>query len=349
MLRPRATITFTKTDGSNFQIKVFKGFETQETYEMLTDKCSIIFPRKYQTMEGKDVFGGADPILRRGDRVKIECGYYPNSRTVFEGYIRDVNANIPVEVFCEDEMFRLKKYTFSIPKTVPLITTSKSGQYLKRAKVDTTRIKELKLKELLDIIIPDDIEYQMADNINLGKLRISNMTPAEILERIKREYGLYSKFRDGVLYVGFANDASVTNEETLVMEEMVINSNDLFYKRAEDVRIKVQAISMDENNVRREAESGDEDGEQRTYHYYAMSQADLQKQAEKLVDEEKYTGYHGTIETFLEPYLRHGDRVNLQSKKIPERDGTYLVKSVRRLISTDRGGRQILELGAKVG
>lgn len=106
---------------------------------------------------------------------------------------------------------------------------------------------------------------------------------------------------------------------------------------------------MNERNERLEAESGDEDGEQRTYHYYGLTQAELQKQADKLVGEEKYTGYHGTIETFLEPYLRHGDRVNLQSKKLPERDGTYLIKSAKRLISKDKGGRQLLELGAKVG
>lgn len=349
MLRPRATITFTKADNSNTVIKVFKEFETSESYEMLTNKCNIVFPRKYQTMEGKDVFGGADPVLRRGDKVKIECGYYPNSRTVFEGYIRDVNANIPVEVFCEDDMFLLKKYTFSIPKVVPLITTSSSGKFLKRAKVNTTLIKEITLKELMDIVIPDDIEYELADNINLGKLRISRMTPAEILDRIKREFGLYSYFVGHKLYIGFANNASDTVEETLVMEEVVINSNDLFYKRAEDVRIKVQAVSVNERNERLEAESGDEDGEQRTYHYYGLTQAELQKQADKLVGEEKYTGYHGTIETFLEPYLRHGDRVNLQSKKLPERDGTYLIKSAKRLISKDKGGRQLLELGAKVG
>ena len=133
------------------------------------------------------------------------------------------------------------------------------------------------------------------------------------------------------------------------MEEVCINSNYLQYQRAEDVTVKVKCISMLPNNTKLEAEAGDEEGEQRTYHYYNItSQAELKNIAEKRVLEQKYTGFAGWFETFGEPYLRHGDVCKITSTKLPERNGSYLVSSVRRKFGVGVGYRQMFELGEKV-
>lgn len=349
MLQPRARIIFTNQSGVSVELKVFNDISIYETYEQLTNKCTIVFPRKYQNINA-EYFGGTDPLYRRGDKVVIYMGYFPNEQKVFEGYIRDVNANIPVEVFCEDTMYLLKKHLFNIPAVVPLITVGKSGKYLKRPKVNTTLLKSFKLLELLNIIIPDEIELSSEIiDMDLGKIRFSRVTPCEILDKLKDTHGLWSYFVDNKLYVGFANNALVTNEEDFPMERVIINSNDLYYKRAEDVPIKVEAISMDDSNTKLTASAGDEDGEVRTYHYYKMSQSALQDLANARLNEERYTGFHGTVVTFLEPYVRHGDRANITSTKLPERNGVYLIKAVRREIGVRGGGRQILELGVKVG
>lgn len=348
MLRPRVKITFTKADDSAITFTFLKGFETQESYENLTDKATIIVARKFQTMEGKELFAGPNPIFKRNDKVKIECGYFPNNRTVFEGFIDSVNANIPIEINCQDYMYLLKKYTFNIPDKIPLITVSKRGKFLKRPKVDTTRIKSITLKELLDIIIPDEIEYTIVDNIKLGKFRITNATPAMILEKLRETHGLFSYFVGTTLNVGFASNALDTREAEFIMEEVVINSNDLYYRQAAEVLIKVRATSMDDNNVKISVEVGDDDGEQRDYHYYNVTQDTLKDLATKRLEEEKYTGFFGTLETFLEPYLRPGDRAKIVSKKLPERNGTYLVTDVNRSVDVNIGGRQKLGLGIKV-
>ena len=47
--------------------------------------------------------------------------------------------------------------------------------------------------------------------------------------------------------------------------------------------------------------------------------------------------------------MKHGDRIKLTSVKLPERDGTYLIKKVKRVYSVDSGNHQIFTLGAKVG
>lgn len=349
MYQVRAKITFTRSDTGFQEFKVFNMVNIHKTYEQLTNKCTVIFPRKYQD-QFKDYFGGLDPLFKRGDEIKVEVGYFPNLTTVFEGYIREVNANIPVEVICEDSMYLLKKYTFNIPDVVPLITTSKKGKFLKRPKIDTTKVKKLQLNELLNQIIPDDIELS-ADiiDIDLGKVIFSRMTASEILQKIKDTHGLFSYFVDKKLYVGFQSNALSTTEHRFIMERQVINANDLYYKRAEDVPLKVTTISIDNNNVKTTYEAGEEDGEERTYHYYNVGQDALKQYAEEKLRELSYTGFHGTMLTFLEPLVSHGERVNITSNKLPEMNGVYLVKSVTINLSVNNGAKQQIELGQKVG
>ena len=348
MLQPRAKITFTRADGAYQEFTVFNNINITKTYEMLTNRCSVVFPKKYQE-RFKDYFAGLTPIFKRGDKIVIESGYYPNLTKDFEGYITDVNANIPIEVMCEDSMYLLKKRTFNIPATVPLLTTSASGKYLKRSKVNTTALKKIQLKELLNIIIPDDIELDSTIiDIDLGKVIFKRMTACEILQKLKEHHGLFSYFVDTKLYVGFQSNALTTNEYEYKMERQVLNSNNLFYKRAEDIPIKVVCISISPTNVQTKEEAGDEDGEVRTYHYYNVSTEALKQYAQERLKEVRYTGFHGTIVTFLEPKIQHGDRANITSTKIPEMNGVYLCKSVNIDIVVRGGARQIIELGQKV-
>ena len=68
-----------------------------------------------------------------------------------------------------------------------------------------------------------------------------------------------------------------------------------------------------------------------------------------MIKENKYTGYRGEVETFGEPLMLHGDRAKITSTKLPVRDGTFLIKKVKRVYSVDAGNHQFLTLGAKVG
>lgn len=343
MLRPRCNITFTKKDGTEIAFNFCNAFEISESYENLTDTAKIIVPQKLD-LEGVNLFAGANPVFIRGDKVKIEAGYYPNSQLLFSGYINKIHAKIPIEIECEDEMFLLKQYTVNYPSKVGLITRSKRGKLLKHPKVIPFNVK---LDELLDYMLPDT-PYKAIDNIDLGSFRAKNATPAQVLDKLKSEYGLFSYFVNGTLQVGFANDASNTNEADIQMEQAVINADDLEYRTADQVKIKVKAISMMPDNSKIEVEVGDPDGDQRTIHKYNLNEADLKKVAEKWLKEYKYTGFVGDLLTFGEPYLTHGDRVKITSKKLPERDGTYLVKGVKRSFTVSGGYRQSLTLGVKI-
>jgi len=367
MLQCQCNISIT-SKGTNRKVSFnfVHSIEIESSYENLTDTCKITLPRKL-TFEGKKLFEGNDPIFKRGDNIEVQIGYVPNITTVFVGYIKNVGTNVPTVLECEDEMYLLKQWTVNYPKKIDLINKSKKGKLLIHPKEVPFTVK---LKELLDYCLSDhDIEFDVIDNIDLGQRRFVNMTPAGVLDKLKSEYGLYSYFIDKinkttgkkvidaktnkpvrVLHVGFANDASITHEASFKMEEVIINSDTLEWSRAEDVRIQCSAISMFPDNTKSDPIIvGDPDGNQITIHKYNMNASALKFAAEEWIKENKYTGYRGDVETFGEPVMNHGDRVKLTSVKLPERDGTFLIKKVKRVYSVDAGNHQIFTLGAKVG
>lgn len=356
MFRPLFYITITKEDGTFIEFPFCTEFETYEGFEFLTNTAKVTLPRKL-TQNGIPLFTGSDPIFKRKDKIKIEAGYFPNRETIFTGFISHVSANVPVKLECEDYMFIFKQYQFTYPKQVTIRTVSKKGKPLKHPKITS---KNIKLSELIQNIfhegeyhdLLDGITYAIDFNndIELGEFRVSNATPAQVFDKLKDTYGITCKMDGKVLRVGLSYNALDTRTGEFILEEVGINSDELEYQRAEDVTIKVKCISILPDNSKIEVEAGDAEGELRTYHKYNVkSKTDLQKMADELVNKAKYTGLRGYLETFGEPYMRPGDAIKLVSKKLPEMNATYLVKSVRRIGGVERGYKQIPELGALIG
>jgi hypothetical protein len=345
MLQAQCEISITNDLGKKITFDFVHSIEIDSSYENLTDTCKIVIPRKL-VFEGLDLFTGDNPIFKRGDKIEVSLGYVPNITKVFIGYIKTVGSNVPTVLECEDGMYQLKQYTVNYPSKKAL------DDVISKLKVHPATIPlKVKLDELLDFCLtPKGIEYEIVDNIDLGSFRAINATPAMILDKLKSEYGLYSYFKGDVLKVGFANDASVTSEASFKMEEVIINSDTLEWQRDEDVRIKCVAISMFPDNTKSEPiEFGDPDGNQITIHKYNMDAKSLEFAAKEWIKENKYTGYRGEVETFGEPVMNHGDRAKITSDKLPERDGIYLIKKVKRIYGVNEGNHQIFTLGAKVG
>ena len=356
MLRLNVKITFTSnnplTKGDTTIFHQVTECETEESYENLTDTFKITVPRNIN-MDGKPLFNGTTPLFNRGDNVKVELGYYPNLRTVFEGWVSEIGAKIPVEIKCEDDMWLLKNTTITYPsKALQTYTTvsKKTGRPLMHPRYIGASIT---LKQLLNEILAqgaDDIELaEPVLDVNLGQFRVNNVSVCKVLEELKSKYGLYSYFRDGLLYVGLPSNAADTVTREFEFEKNIIDDSELEYQLAENISVRVVAKLIGLNNTFEEVEVGNPDGAVRTFHLYydgVGTKPDLKEFAQLKLDESVYDGYRGSFETFGEPYVRHGDIVKLKSKKLPERDGNYLVTSVKRTFGMG-GYRQIIEIGAK--
>lgn len=301
-------------------IKGVHEIEVQSSWDELTDTCTLTFPRRVD-WRGKSLASGSDPLLKRNDAAIVQLGYDDENVEVFQGYISKLTTDIPVVIECQDTAYLLKQTTI------------------------TKSYKDVELSELLEAILPSQVPFS-APTVRLGQFRISNATPAKVLEYLRENYTLKSWFRGGRLYCGFAYVPELQRTHIIRFERNVVEHS-LEYLRQEDVKIKLKAISMKPDNTKIEYETGDEDGEQRTVYFYDVNEADLKKLANDEIERLRYEGYRGSLTTFLQPQINHGDVVDLRSAAYPERDGRYLVKSVTTNFGMN-GGRQTLELDSKI-
>ena len=243
----------------NYQYNGVVDLEHESSWDNLTDKCTLTFPRRVE-WDGKNIAFGDAPLIQRGNKVVVGLGYDFQNKTVFEGYVHQIHAQTPVEVECQDAAWLLKQST------------------------KTISYKDVTLQKLLTDILPEGMVFEVND-LSLGSFRISKASPAEVLEKIKKTYFQKSFFRGGKLYCGLAYVPSLQNTHTVKFERNVVDSQ-LQYLRKEDVRVKLKAISMLPNNKKIEVEVGDPDGEQRTLHQYNVSEKVLRAIAEQEVEEE---------------------------------------------------------------
>ena len=303
--------------------------EIKRDVEALTETCNITLPRRLR-LQGWDIFSGDGRIIKAGDPVTVKCGY-KEAKTVFTGYVSRVSVDTPVVIECQDAMYLLKKANIQ-PKSWKTATVS----------------------DVVGYIAPQVGDTDLAD-MSLGTFRITNKptapTAARVLEYICSTYSLRAYFLRDVLHVGLAY---ATDGEQIYdyffrprsWSDAIITHN-LKYNEADDVKIKVKAISIQRDNTRLEAEAGDTDGELRTVHYQNMTAAELKKAAEAAVDKLKVAGYTGSFTTFGEPVIQKADRVRLHSEDRPQ--GLYTVQAVIYTAGVGIGIRQEVTIGNKIG
>jgi hypothetical protein len=286
------------------------------SWKNLTDKADITLPRKFKwaDQELKD-------LIRKGDKVIIKLGYDDTLVEEFSGYVVDIEAGIPVKIYCEDNMYQLKK-----------TPTNKS-------------YANVKLAQLLKDIVPAWVKLDVID-VDLGAFRIEKSTVAKVLEKLKESYGLFSYFRGDTLYCGKVYQDIETVERKYHFQRNIV-SHDLKYRTKEDLRIKVTATSYLSTGKKIEVTLGDDDGEERTLSYYGIeSQESLKKLAQQDMDKLKIDGYKGNFVTFGFPPVKHGYIANLVDDEYPERTGKNYIDSVKSDFSSS-GFRRTIEPGPR--
>ena len=290
----------------------------EKSWKFLTDKATIVLPRNVKDFDKKKV----NEVFAVGDPVTISLGYNGEYYQEFNGYIARVSADVPIKIYCEDAMWKLKQ----LPVHISLATST--------------------LENLLSQIVTG---YQVdALEIDLGVVRFSNYTVARVLDDIKSKYGLFSYMQGDTLVCGkiYADDSNV--EEVNLHLEKNIWANTLEYRNKDDIKVKIQATSVMPNGKKIKAEVGEDGGDLVRLPYFNItSEAELKKLAELDYRKYKVDGFKGTVTTFGEPAVEHGNKVNLKSDQYPDRDGLYYVESVRVSFGAQNKYSRIITLGDK--
>lgn len=319
MLRPHVLINI-----GNYEFKYCYSGNIVSGWQNFTDTATIEIPNRF-LKNGQTIVGGNDNVFKRGDSVKIQLGYFNPDRdnngleTYFSGYVSKISPGQPFKIECQDLMFLLKQ-----------ITVSKSW-------------KSVSLKTLLSEILPSNIGFEAVD-AELGSFAVTRVNVVQILEELKKTYGLQSYVQNDKLYVGLAYKGNGKTHKFHFQKNII--SDDLQFVREDDTKIKLTAISIQPDNSKIKIETGDSDGDSRTLTYYDLTTEELQKIADREIKLLKYTGVAGTFTTFGSPKVNHGDVVELVNDIWPEKSGKYYVDEVSPSFGTG-GFRQKIKLGRK--
>ena len=294
------------------------------SYDKQTQTASVTLPRNVNYNK-KNIYEGANAIMRRGDKIKIIAAYFPNETVIFTGYISKINNNVPVEILCEDEMFLLKQ-TISPNLSFPSVDLN-------------TFIGKM----LTNINVP----YKVDLTAQLGQIRLQEVSIGKVLQVLRDQYGLFSFFKNGVLRVGLPFYKEEAMKAVFLFEKMIKEGMSLTYLKKDDVKVQIKGILI-KNNQREEFIYGDPSGDIRTVFQLGGTKADLDAKCNSFLEQANYTGYYGSFKTFLEPLVVPGDYAVVDSWKYPERKGKYLIKSVTTEVSVTDGGKQTIELERKI-
>jgi hypothetical protein len=308
-----------QVDVGDYTFQNVESIEVRSSWEDLTDTATVRVPRQFR-LQGKQIAQG-ESLFRRGDAIQIKTGWDGTLYTLLNGYLSGIKPNESIEFTAEDGMWQLKQ------KIVNRSYTSVSLQQL--------------LSDLAPSLNPD------AQDIELGKLRLSNVTAAQVLDKLKKDMGIYTYLREGRLYSGMPYRLGAGATHIFRIGENVVSADRLEFKRADDVKVKVEAVSILANNTKIEKTFGDPDGSLRRLYFYGLPESALKTAAEAELARYQAAGYTGTIEAFGKPRVQHGDVARIEDSKNPDRNGDYLIKRVTTTSGLD-GWFQSIELDRKV-
>ena len=287
--------------------------------EKLTAEAKITLPKKMKWN------GSAEIPVHRGDSVRIYLGYNDKLQLAFVGYVRDVGFKTPVVITCEDDMFKLKQMP------------AQKKAY--RSVSIETLLKDQGITYRLNVM----------GEQSLGAYRVTADTVAALLGKLS-EQGIRSFFRyengEPVLYCGVLFDRDSTPAQVFRSGLNIISDDSLQQQKAENMRLRVKAVSLMPNNKKIKVEVGDADGEHRTLHTYNKTERELKAWAEQEVKRLKRDGLTGSFTTFGASLADPLDAIGIiiDGTKM----GVYQVK--KNVIKYgDSGFRQVIDLGPRVG
>lgn len=293
-----------------------------EDVSTLTDTCEIQLPKKIKWQEA--VAKNGKPPIKRGDKITIKLGYDGDLQTRFTGFIRSVDAKVPITIKCEDGMFVLKSH-----------------------KVKPKAFKNASLHEIVSYLLEGtSIQFQLMDkDIKVGNWRLTKTHASEELQELKEKMMLSSYFRringESILYIGLAYPLDNRKKVKFMHGKNIIDEN-FEYRDKEDIRVRCEAQSFNAKNKKVTYEYGDKDGDVIKIRMDGLTENELKKYAIEAVERYKQSGFKGSFETFGQPEVSKCDMVEIHASD--GNSGVYLVKKLEIEFGTN-GYRQKIELG----
>ncbi|MDE5424028.1 hypothetical protein L3073_17570 [Ancylomarina sp. DW003] len=276
--------------------------EIVQTVVELSDSATLVLPRMYRDKLGESVL----EKLKVGQAVSIKLGYNDELNEEFTGYVREIEADIPIKIHIDDEMYHFKRNCF------------------------IESWEKASLKQVLETI--NNGMTVVCPEMNLGKYSVPKVSSYMVFMDLKQKFGLYTYIKNDKLYCNFANDIKDDSVDVHTYEYgRNIKKNKLKFKRKEDHNIKLVAIANLPDGSKLKVVEGntDQNATTKTINFGNIDEKDLKYLAIKEFNKLVYEGYTGSITGFGQPLTKAGDILKIIDKLDKDREGKYLIESVK--------------------
>lgn len=326
-------------------VQVVKSVDLLSDTAVIKMPASAMFKSGVEEQERKQL----EDVIKAGDPVSITLAYkgvFENEE--FTGFVTSIKPkNHIVTIECEDVLY-----------------------FIRKARINKN-FKNTTLKEVLNFILsetnqklPEGVPPIKLDKnsgeINFDALPLKDKNGAQALKKLQDEYGLSIFVNDArEVYAGLRMGTNVSDEVANYHLQKNVVSHDLEYMKEEDVEIYVKVIGVKKDNQREEVIIGEQEGEQRTLHFYNISDKDkLKERGEEELEKLKYEGYRGNLTGFFVPHVTRGMGVTVTDTRYPSRGGSNNANNEENLIRYfvpkvtttfgQNGARRKVELGAVI-
>lgn len=304
--------------------------------------CDIVVPLncriQYQDGAHDYLTDYAKNLFKTGDQVVIRAKYDGLDWVdVFSGFIYDFMEGNPLTIKCLDYIYFFNLGIFGSSRVLYKKTT-KSKQLISGTGASYKKITlQTLLQNIVDFVNDTiDEQFEATERVSLVlpvfemtlvNISFVTMSPAAILEWLKKELGLNISLSGSKLYCNIAS-----NTLSLVKLDTTRNvlTSDLQKKVSTFQRYKLKAWFLREDGTRDSLEVGDSSGTLKEVYFYRVARD--QNLYKKLADEAllKYQQhkFNGTVTVLLYPQMDLFWKVEYKDYRYPARNGNYTVMSI---------------------
>lgn len=311
---------------TSYKVAMLDKVEIHKSQELLADTAQITLPSAQYNVP-LDI----EDKIHRGDGVTIKLGYKETGLvTEFDGWIQRISTDGGnITLYCEDDLYLMRK---SIPNKV---------------------FKQVKLKTLLEYVVSHCGVALLIDctyTWTYSKFVINNATGYDVLKKVQDECGADIYIRDNYLCVKAPGEVIKKKVNEQGKEEEVttyydfaknIEKEDLTYKDAEDKRFEVVVKANMPDGKVKELKFGTTGGDKIEIKCATSDEASMKARAESELKRRSYSGYDGSITTWLIPECEPGCKASIHDADYPKKDGIYYVNSVTTTFDKGGGSRKV--------
>lgn len=302
---------------ANKQVQTVVDVRTKNESMHIGSECDITVPIncRIQYLDGKHNFLTDYPqvLFNVGDPVSVMASYlgYPTVN-VFQGFVTSFDYGMPMKIKCTDYLYNLNQ---------GVVTISNYSGSMKN--LLTTVLKGTGVTLLLPVF-----------DLPLVNITFRLMSPAAILDYLKKEIGINISLQGSQLYVNVASNTQgvVTHSTGDIASKGVRPGGNVITVNLQQPNTifqnyRVRCWFIHDNGTRTSIDVGNEGGRMREQWFYHIPNDPglYQKLATEALNKVKMEKFTGNIETYLYPDCQLFDLANFTSIRYPAQNGQYVI------------------------